>query len=99
MSTSLSFEVKDYDISQAYFQGTLEKTHLHLITACVDNNAELRNTNAAQCGGKQNEVPFLNPNQDVRKAMQGDSECLLDDDGLKNIEIQTQRRRERGRSN
>ena len=25
MSVSLSFEVKDYDISRAYFQGTLEK--------------------------------------------------------------------------
>ena len=25
MSASLSFEVKDYDVSRAYFQGTMEK--------------------------------------------------------------------------
>ena len=38
---------------------------------------------------------FHRPNQDVRMAMQCDSECLLDDEGFKHINIQTQRRSER----
>ena len=41
-------------------------------------------------------VPY-NPNKDVRMAMQGDFECLLDTDGFKHIDIQIQRRHERYR--
>ena len=90
MSVSLSFEVKDYDISRAYFQGTKEKeTHSHLIRVCVEHNAELRKTNAALCRGKHNAALFYNPNQDARMAMQGDF------DGFKHADIQIQRRSER----
>ena len=38
---------------------------------------------------------FYNPNQDVSMTMQGDFECLLDDDGLKHINTPIQRHSER----
>ena len=65
---------------------------MHLIRACVEHNAELRKMNAALCRGKHNAALFYKTNQDVRMAMQGDFECLLDDDGLQHIDIQIQRR-------
>ena len=99
VSASLSFEVKDYDISRAYFRGTMEKPIYILTRACVEYNAELRKTNAALCRGKHNAALFHNPNQDVRMAMQGDFGCLLDDDGFKHIDIQIQRRGERNGEN
>ena len=39
---------------------------------------------------KHSDALFHNPNQGVRMAMQGDSECLLDDDGVNHIDIQIQ---------
>ena len=61
-SASLSFEVKDYDISG--------KTHSDLTRACAEHNAELRKTNAALCRGKHHAALLYNPSQDVRMAMQ-----------------------------
>ena len=45
ISACLPFEVKDNDISRAYFQGT--KENLHLTRACVEHNAEFRKD---ECG-------------------------------------------------
>ena len=56
-----------------------------------------RKTNASSVVNKHSAALFDNPNQDVRMAMQGHFECLLDDDGLKHINTQIQRRSERQR--
>ena len=97
MMASLSFEVKDFDISRTYLLGTMGevRTQLHLTRACVEHNAGLRKTNAALCRGKHNGALLCNPYQDVRMAIQGDIECLLNYDGFKHIDIQNQRRSER----
>ena len=63
------------------------ETHLHLTKACVEHNAELRKTNVAPCRGKHNATLLYNPNQDLRMAMYGDLECLLDNDGFKHIDL------------
>ena len=68
MSVSWSFEVKDYDISRAYFQGTKEKL-IHIWPERVEHNAELRKTTVALCREKHNATLLYNPNQDLRLAM------------------------------
>ena len=45
--------------------------------------------------GKQSAALFYNPNQDVRMTIQGDFECLLEDEGLKHIDTQIQRHSQR----
>ena len=84
----LSFEVKEYDISRENFQGTREKLKNTRPERMLNTNAGSRKTNAALCRGKHNAALFHNPNQDVRMAMQGDFQCLLDNDGFKHIDIQ-----------
>ena len=61
----------------------------------LNTAAELRKTNEALCRGKHNASLFYNPNQDARMAMQGDFECLWNNDGFKHTDIQIQRRSER----
>ena len=77
--------------------GTLHTSgSLAVRTAPVDSTCLfLRKTNASRKVNKHSAALFYSPNQDVRMAMQGDFQCLLDDDGFKQINIQIQRRSER----
>ena len=71
--------------------GTQDASHIGQLGCanriCGESGSFQRNKHSAAL--------FYNPNQDVRMTMQGDFECLLDDDGLKHINTQIQRRSER----
>ena len=65
-------------------------------TASVESTCLfLRKTNDSSVLNKHSAALFYSPNQEVRMAMQSEFECLLDDDGFRHIDVQTQRRRER----
>ena len=71
--------------------GTQDASHIGQLGCanriCGESGSFQRNKHSATL--------FKSPNQDVRMTMQGDCECLLDDDGLKHITTQMQRRSER----
>ena len=78
--------------------GTQDASHIGQLGCanCIGGmNVFLRKTNAPSLVNKKSGAYLYNPNQDVRMTMQGDFECLLDDDGFKHIDIQIQRRSER----
>ena len=57
-------------------------------TASVESTCLfLRKTNALNVVNKHSAALFYSPNQEVRMAMQGEFECLLDDDGFRDSNL------------
>ena len=102
------WELKHFDISRTYFPGTMERLfYIWLPQKIVRSTnhltrtwVELRMLHTSGSFGilqrnKHSAILFHNPNLGVRMTMQGDFEHLLEDDGLKHITTQIQRRSER----
>ena len=91
-----STETRSICQKHVWNSGRVTSVSLAVRTASVESTCLfLRKTSASSVVNKHSAALFYNPNQDVRKLMRCDFECLLDGDGFKHIDIQIQRRSER----